>query len=56
MSMEICERCSASIDTDFDVECYVENPANPDDVLVLCPSCRDDLAWDLDLGPSEERD
>lgn len=51
MSMCRCDRCSRAIDSDEDMECFVEHPAHsisgaPD--IVLCEPCRerDDIeAW-----------
>ena len=34
MSIVICDNCTAWIDTDFDVECFIED-------LSICESCRE---------------
>jgi hypothetical protein len=36
MSVVICDKCTAAIDSDFDVECFIQDYDE-----VLCKSCRD---------------
>ena len=43
MSIDICCRCDAYVDTDFDCDCYVPDPRHslkgyPD--MCLCENCR----------------
>lgn len=45
MSIIICDHCDAYIDSDFDCECFIENPYNSKDTTVLCEPCRE-RAWD----------
>ena len=37
MSMDRCQKCERSIDTDLDPDCY------PDEDICLCRYCRDEL-------------
>ena len=51
MSIDICCRCEAYVDTDFDAECYVPDPRmslKPYPDICLCENCRD-----LELDDSE---
>jgi hypothetical protein len=43
MSIVICERCGAWIDSDFDPDCFVEigNMRRLHGTIVLCEPCRD---------------
>ena len=39
MSMDRCIKCNASIDTDVDCECYLED--GDGQMICLCAKCRD---------------
>ena len=41
MSIVICESCDQPIDSDFDAECFMENPYDSKDVTVNCERCRE---------------
>lgn len=43
MSMMRCDKCSNLIDTDLDVECWVDAETDPQSDRCLCPACRVDL-------------
>lgn len=47
MSMVICERCDAGIDSDNDPDCFVEtgNMRRLHDTTIMCEPCRE-RAWD----------
>lgn len=60
MSVIRCEGCSRLIDSDFDLECFVEtgNMRRLHETVVLCESCRDkraaeDEAEDIARGQCE---
>lgn len=45
MSIVICDHCDRAIDSDFDCDCFIENPYDSKDTTVLCENCRE-RAWD----------
>lgn len=56
MSMCVCERCAAYIDSDFDLECFVEvgNMRRLHDTIILCERCRDEREEELEYERSRE--
>ena len=58
MSVVICEKCDAQIDSDFDCDCFVEvgNMRRLHKTIVLCENCRDYeeyLRYEHDTQPKE---
>ena len=45
MSIIVCDRCNAYIDSDDDPDCFIENPYDSKDTTILCEPCRE-AAWD----------
>lgn len=45
MSIVVCEHCDRYIDSDYDADCFIENPYDSRDVTVVCEPCRE-AAWD----------
>lgn len=45
MSIVICEHCDRPVDSDYDMDCFCENPYDSRDVTVICEGCRE-RAWD----------
>lgn len=45
MSIVICDHCDRWIDSDYDAECFIENPYNNRDTTILCEPCRE-AAWE----------
>jgi hypothetical protein len=43
MSIDSCGNCGNSIDTDFDLECYVGDTC-------LCENCRDKMRWYVEIN------
>ena len=43
MSMDTCSRCSRPVDTDFDLDCYLEvgNMRSQTYTVCICEPCRD---------------
>lgn len=44
VSMDICSRCDAPVDTDYDLECYVPDPRHslkPFHDICICERCRE---------------
>jgi hypothetical protein len=41
MSMVTCDHCDAYIDSDFDPDCFIENPYDSKDTTILCEPCRE---------------
>lgn len=41
MSICVCDRCDAYIDSDKDQYCFIENPYDAKDVTTLCEPCRE---------------
>lgn len=63
MSMDRCSKCSVAVDTDFDLNCYVE----VDGLVCLCENCREvfhdwikgpdeGMGWDGQIPKASERD
>ena len=50
MSMCVCQRCDAYIDSDFDPDCFVEvgNMRKLNQTIVLCENCREEREKDLE--------
>ena len=50
MSMCVCQRCDAYIDSDFDPDCFVEvgNMRKLNQTIVLCEKCREEREKDLE--------
>ena len=47
MSMDVCSKCDAYVDTDFDLDCYVPDPRHPIKGgwdSCICEACRDRIA------------
>ena len=57
MSIEVCEKCSRRIDTDYDDNCYVEvgNMRAQTVETVLCSHCRDKHYDELERQSSQDR-
>lgn len=41
MSIVVCDHCERYIDSDFDCDCFIENPYDSRDVTTLCENCRE---------------
>lgn len=41
MSICVCERCDAYIDSDTDQHCFCENPYDSRDTTIVCENCRE---------------
>ncbi len=41
MSIVTCDHCDAYIDSDFDCDCFIENPYDSKDTTILCERCRE---------------
>ena len=50
MSMIVCEKCDAYIDSDFDCDCFVEvgNMRKHRQTVVMCEPCRERYYRDLE--------
>lgn len=46
MSIDVCSKCDAYVDTDFDCDCYVEvgNMRKLTKTVCICEPCRDRIA------------
>ena len=45
MSIIVCESCDKYIDSDFDADCFIENPYDSKNVTIKCDRCRE-RDWD----------
>jgi hypothetical protein len=41
MSICVCERCDAYIDSDNDPNCFCDNPYDSRDTTIVCENCRE---------------
>lgn len=46
MSIDVCSKCDAYVDTDFDCDCYVEvgNMRKQTETKCICERCREEIA------------
>lgn len=57
MSMCRCERCSKLIDSDFDMDCFVEvgNMRRLNDTIILCEHCREEREKQIEAEQAKDR-
>jgi len=43
MSMVICDKCNALVDSDFDTDCFIEHLGTKFPDTIACERCREDM-------------
>lgn len=57
MSICVCDKCSAYIDSDFDMDCFVEvgNMRRMNETIILCERCREEREAELEAEQAKDQ-